>query len=246
MKKMLGSQRFLAVYSGVLTIIFAVTIFGGFTAAQKAPAVKSSFEEINVQRINIVEPDGTMRMVISDKTRFPGAIIRGQEYPHMSRQTAGILFFNEEGTENGGLIFGGARDKNGKPTSGGHLSFDDYEQDQVIAITSSQDGDRKNARIVLVDRPDWNITELIQLTIRIKDLPPEQQKAEYEKFMKGRTPAQQRLYLGRSDDKSVGLRLKDTDGRDRIVLQVAPDGSPSLRLLDADGKVVGQLAPAKD
>jgi len=244
MKRVFGSQRFLAVYAGVLTILFAATIFGGFTAAQKPGANRTSFEEINVQRINVVEPDGTLRMVISDKTRFPGAIIRGKEYPHVSRQTAGILFFNEEGTENGGLIYGGAKDKNGNPTSSGHLSFDDYEQDQVIAITSSQNGDRKSARIVFVDRPNWHIEELIQLTIQIKDLPPDQQKAEYEKFMKGRTPAQQRLYLGRSDDKSVGLKLKDAEGRDRIILQVAPDGSPALRFLDASGKVVNQLPPA--
>jgi hypothetical protein len=244
MKTVSGSQRFLAIYSGILTILFAVTIFGGFTAAQKPASNKASFEEINVQRINVVEPDGTLRMVISDKTRFPGAIIRGKEYPHVSRQTAGVLFFNEEGTENGGLIFGGAKDKNGNPTSGGHLSFDDYEQDQVLAITSSQNGDRKSARIALVDRPNWPIEELIQLTIRIKDLPPDQQKAEYEKFMKGRAPAQQRLYLGRSDDKSVGLKLKDAEGRDRIVLQVAPDGSPVLRFLDAGGKVISQLPQA--
>lgn len=244
MKEIFGTPRFLAIYSGILTVVFAAVVLGGFTAARKPGAGRADFEEISVQRINIVEPDGTLRLVISDKTRFPGAIIRGREYPHVSRQTAGILFFNEEGTENGGLIFGGARDKNGNPTSNGHLSFDDYEQDQVIAITSAQNGGRKSARIVFVDRPDWPITELIQLTVRIKDLPPDQQKAEYEKFMKGRAPAQQRMYLGRGDDRSVGLKLKDTQGRDRIVLQVAEDGSPVLQLLDAEGKVLSRLPPA--
>ncbi len=245
MKKLFAGQRFLAIYSGVLTIIFAATILLGLLGftAQKPAATKTSFEEINVQRVNIVEPDGTLRMVISDKTRFPGIILRGKEYPHPNRQTAGILFFNEEGTENGGLIYGGAKEKNGNPTSGGHLSFDDYEQDQVIAIDSQQYGDRKSARIVFMDRPNWSIEELVQLTNKIKDLPPDQQKAEYEKFMKGRASAQQRLYLGRGDDKSVGLKLKDTEGKDRILLQVAPDGSPILRFLDAGGKVVSQLPP---
>jgi hypothetical protein len=37
------------------------------------------------------------------------------------------------------------------------------------------------------------------------------------------------------------LKLKDSDGRDRIVLQVAPDGSPMIRFLDASGKVISQL-----
>jgi hypothetical protein len=243
MKNLLSSQRFLAIYSGLLTVIFAVTVFSGFTAAQK-PASKTSFDEIDVQRINVVEPDGTLRMVISDKNRFPGIILRGKEYPHVNRKTAGILFFNEEGTENGGLIFGGAKDKTGKPTSAGHLSFDDYEQDQVISIDSAQNGDRKSTSIVLMDRPDWPIGEVVELTIRIKDLPPDQQKTEIEKFLKGRAQANQRLYLGRSDDKAVGLKLKDADGHDRIILQVAPDGSPVLKFLDAGGKVVNQIPPA--
>jgi hypothetical protein len=62
--------------------------------------------------------------------------------------------------------------------------------------------------------------------------------------MKGRAPSHDRMNLGRAGDQSVGLRLKDSDGRDRIILQVAPDGSPELRFLDAAGKVVNQLPPA--
>src|SRR5258708_32906109 len=69
-KNSFDSQRFLTIYSGVLTVVFAVTILGGF-----APSKKPVFEEITVQRVNISEPDGTLRMVISDKALFPG--IRG-------------------------------------------------------------------------------------------------------------------------------------------------------------------------
>ena len=62
--KFMASPRFLTIYSGVLTAIFAVTILGGFAG----PAKKSTFEEIYVQRVNIVEPDGTLRMVLSGST----------------------------------------------------------------------------------------------------------------------------------------------------------------------------------
>jgi hypothetical protein len=173
-KKLFGNQRFLAIYSGILTIVFAVTVLSGLTAQKPAPA-KANFDEINVQRINIVEPDGTLRMVISDKTRFPGIISRGKEFPHPNRKTAGMLFFNEEGTENGGLIFGGAKQKDGTSSSGGHLSFDDYDQDQVIAIDSQQYGEWKSNRIVFTDRPTWSIEELAQLTMKTKDLSQDQQ-----------------------------------------------------------------------
>jgi hypothetical protein len=123
--KFMASSRFLTIYSGVLTAVFAVTILGGFAG----PAKKSTFEEIYVQRINIVEPDGTLRMVLSGKSRAPGLIVKGKEYPREDRKTAGVLFFDDEGTEDGGLIFGGMKDKNGKVESWGHLSFDRYNQD---------------------------------------------------------------------------------------------------------------------
>src|SRR4029450_10167607 len=102
-------QRFLMIYSGVLTAVFALTLLGGLVTQRQ----KSKFDEINVHRINVYEPDGTLPMVISNKARFPGLIIRGKEYPH-PRPQAGMLFFNDEGTENGGLIFGGRKGKDGK------------------------------------------------------------------------------------------------------------------------------------
>jgi hypothetical protein len=134
-------DRFLAVYSGVITaaLLFTVT---NVTTGLAAPPKKVSFEEIDVTRINVVEPDGTLRLVISDKTRFPGLIVKGKEYPH-DRKTAGVLFFDDEGTENGGLIFGGMKDKSGKVSTYGHLSFDKYMQDQVFTIDASDDGGRK-------------------------------------------------------------------------------------------------------
>jgi hypothetical protein len=37
------------------------------------------------------------------------------------------------------------------------------------------------------------------------------------------------------------LKLKDVEGRDRIIIQVAADGSPVLQFFDESGKVVSQL-----
>lgn len=236
MKKILGSPKFLAIYSGVLTLVFAGTILAGFTAESH----KASFDEITVHRVNIVEPDGTLRMVLSDKSEFPGIIIKGKEHPHPDRKTAGMLFFNDEGTENGGLIFGGEM-KDGKGSSFGHLSFDAYEQDQIFTIDAGKTGDQSASALSMIDRPEYPISELVALTDRIKDLPEDQKKAEIAKFTKDHPMPHKRLSLGRAEDKSVGLRLKDVDGKDRIVIQVAADGSPVLQFLSQDGKVVAQL-----
>ena len=68
---------------------------------------------IAVKRINIIEPDGTLRMVQSNKAQFPGVIVKAEEHKQ-DRPFAGMLFFNDEGTENGGLIFNGSKDGGGK------------------------------------------------------------------------------------------------------------------------------------
>ena len=63
--KALSSSRFLAIYSGVLTLVFAVTILCGF-AMMRSP----HFGIITARRINIVEPDGTVRAHHLDPCRF--------------------------------------------------------------------------------------------------------------------------------------------------------------------------------
>lgn len=240
--KFISSQRFLAIYSGLLTATFAVTTVWGFAR----PAGKPAFEEIYVQRINIVEPDGTLRMILSNKSTAPGLIIRGKEYPHEDRKTAGVLFFNDEGTENGGLIFGGIKDKNGSVQSWGHLSFDQYEQDQVFSIDAGeQDGHRKSG-IALWDRGDYPISDVLEASQRIQKLPQAQQEAEWNKFANSHPGDVQRAYLGRVGDRSVGLRLMDQNGHDRIRLRVNSDGSPVMEFLDGSGKVTAQLPPVKD
>jgi hypothetical protein len=101
-----SGQRFLMIYSGVLTAVFAVTLLGLMTHHPQKP----KFDEIDVQRINVYEPDGTVRMIISDTARSPGIIIKGKEYPHPDgRKIAGMIFFNDEGTENGVLSGAGTR-----------------------------------------------------------------------------------------------------------------------------------------
>jgi hypothetical protein len=233
------SQKFLAVYSGVLTVVFAVTVLSGFAPRAK----KTVFDEIDVQRINVIEPDGTLRMIVSGRKKAPGIIIKGKEYPHETRSTAGIIFFNDEGTENGGLTFGGSKDKDGKTRSFGHLSFDQYMQDQVFTIDASEENGQRRSGLAVVDRGEYSILETLELLARTKGLPQSERQAEMKKFLASHPGDAQRLYLGRGRDRSVGLTLKDTEGRDRIVLRVAADGTPGLQFLDSAGKVVANFPP---
>src|ERR1700761_3992765 len=113
-------QKFLLVYSAVVsTVLLAVVVMGAKKGVQE-------FDELRVHRIDVVEPDGTLRMVISNKDRLPPVIIQGKEHPENGerRPQAGMIFYNDEGTENGGLIFGGHKNAQGEVVdSGGSLSF---------------------------------------------------------------------------------------------------------------------------
>lgn len=135
--------------------------------------------------------------------------------------------------------------KDGKGSSYGHLSFDAYDQDQVFTIDADKTGDQSTSAIAMIEEPEYPISELVALTDRIKDLSEAQKKAEIAKFMANHPKPHKRLFLGRDADKSVALRLKDVEGRDRIVIEVATDVSPVLRFLDQDGKVVSQLPAPK-
>src|SRR5258708_8233130 len=112
---MINGNRCLVIYSGVLTVIFAATVLSGFAAGDK----KVRFDEIEVHRINIVEPDGTLRMVLSNRARLPGVIIRGKEEHQEDRAYAGMLFYHNEGSETGGLVFVGPRNPTGKVADSG-------------------------------------------------------------------------------------------------------------------------------
>ncbi len=232
-----SGNKFLCVYAGFLTFVFAGTVLLGFV-----PARKVSFDEISVRRINIVEPDGTLRLVLSDKQMFPGIFLKGKEHPHPNRQTAGILFFNDEGTENGGLIFGGMKNSQGQTSSYGHLSFDEYEQDQVMTIDAEQDGDQRDAGLSLVDDPRYPIGDLLAVTDRIQNLSLHEKKAELAKFKASHGSPHPRLYLGRDKEGAVALRLKDKEGRDRFVIQVSPDGASAIRFLDSNGKLIREVS----
>jgi hypothetical protein len=142
-------NRFLLAYALLVSTLSAGALVTQAIGAQN----KVAFDEIDVKRINVREEDGTLRLVISNTKRFPGVIVKGKEQPHPNRQTAGLLFFNEEGTENGGLTWDGSK-RNGKVSSGGHLSFDRYEQDQVIQLTQSEQEDSRMAAMIMSDRPD--------------------------------------------------------------------------------------------
>ena len=135
------SLRFLKAYAFVSTSVVVVLAIVAFREMQHA-----HFKEIDVQRINIVEPAGTLRMTISNHARMPDPVIGGKSYPLRSGTGgagAGLIFFNDEGNENGGLTYTGRKTATGH-SAGAGLSFDQYNQDETVTLSyDDEDGERR-------------------------------------------------------------------------------------------------------
>ena len=239
--KTVSGRGFLAIYSGVLTVVFAVTVLRGFQMMRNP-----QFGIITARRINIVEPDGTVRLTISNRADFPGGWIHKKESPRPDRRNAaGLLFMSEEGTEQGGLIWGASQLPDGTIENHGHLSLDQYEENQIFALDAGQEGKDKFSRITIADQGDYPVEDKRKAEERIGKLPEDKQDDAWKEFFATHRHDVKRLVVGRAPDGSVGLSLRDGSGNVRVLLEVQSDGKSVLQFLDDSGKVVSELTGQK-
>lgn len=230
----LTSTRFLLSYCLTLTAALLLTILFAVRFAKNP-----NTGIITARRINIVEPDGTVRLTISNRADFPAGWMRGKEYPRPDRtDAAGMLFMSEEGTEQGGLIWGASQQPDGSIQSHGHLSLDQYEENQIFAVDAGREGNDKFSQITIADQGDYPVEDKRDAYARIMALPAGQQEAAWSRYFSAHPALDtKRLVLGRASDGSVGIDLKDIKGKTRIQLRVAADGTPSLQFFDAAGSL---------
>src|SRR6266404_3015655 len=124
--KLENEVRILKIWAVVATLASTVLIVSAFALQNK----KQKFDEIDVGRINVVEKDGKLKMVISNKERQTPVIVDGQTFGHEGDRPPGMIFFNDKGDEIGGLIFDGNKGE-GQFSS---LTFDKFRSDQTIAF----------------------------------------------------------------------------------------------------------------
>lgn len=204
---------------------------------------KATYDTIDVLRIDVRKADGTLRLVASNTARFPGAIFKGREYA-FDRDSAGMIFYNDEGTENGGLIFGGRADGQGTVRGYGHLSSDQYQQDRVLAVTREEEGGKRSPGLSINDREKASLQPLLTERARMKDVSQAERDARRNELMHGETSAS-RGFIGKGEDRASRLDLKDAAGKTRLRLQVAAGGAASIELLAADGTVQQRMTPGQ-
>ncbi len=213
----------------------------------------TKFDTIDVKRINIVENDGTVKMLITNSKNFPskGDEVNGHSM-HKRTKRAGMLFFNEEGIECGGFIYDGRKTENGH-SAGMALSYDQYRGDQVMQLISrdsERNGRRRKSTYMLFnDRNDSETNgktkELSEELEKIKDKKlRKKKKREYIK--QGYFNGIKRVALGTMAKDMNGLVLFDSSGKPKAKFAVDSNNKFEIAVFDENGKVTNTWPEKKN
>ncbi len=213
------------------------------------------FSEIDVERINIVEKDGTVKMIITNVDRFPTGktTINNRPTNETRKKRSGMLFFNEDGIECGGFIYDGKKsDKN--HAAGLSLTFDQYNGDQVMQLLTQdyKEGDKRfvSSSLVFNDRPvNESQARTGEIMKELDELGKKDRKAMEEKYhlyqQQGLLGGAPRIMLGKSGSENNGLFLFDDKGMPRAMFYIDKENKAKLDFFDDKGQVLASFPETK-
>ncbi len=217
------------------------------------------FSQIDVERINIVEKDGTVKLIITNRESFPTEeeVINGRPGGHEFRgKSAGMLFFNDDGIETGGFVFHGEKTEEGHGT-GLSFTFDQYDGDQVMQIITQdyQQGDQRivHSKLLFNDQPK-NVTqlELIRIVRELRQLQeenPQEAAKRWQEIQNQQLGGTLRIELGKILDQNYnsndGLFLYDSKGNPRAMFFIDSENNPKLVFLDENNNIIASYPEEK-
>ncbi|PSL44355.1 hypothetical protein CLV51_106221 [Chitinophaga niastensis] len=232
---------FLMGYTVVSSLVFIFFMVSSFREKDK----EQKLDELTVKRINVIGEDGSYRMVISNEVRqHPGRVV-GKNLPKRDRP-AGLIFFNNEGDECGGLTYT-AETKNGKASNDLSFTMDQYHEDQVVQILNAEEFDNDKVTIkrgvVINDYPaGGDIYERVEKIKAIQQIKDTTVRAEKLKALAQAIGVKNRLFIGRTRENSSGLFLADPTGKVRMKIYVDDKGNPKIETLNDKGEFKDYLA----
>jgi hypothetical protein len=238
--------RFWQGFSVALTLALGVSVADSNLSLSAQPSQRQRFTELDVERINIIESDGTVKLVIANRQRAPDQVTDGQSRPRPeANKSAGITFFDDAGDEAGGLKVRG--DRRAGASAGRHLLFDQHRGDQVVGLVSTESEKGRTAGLMVWDVPDLPLLEVMQRYGRVLAAAPGAERdklaAEFEACCRGF--GANRLFLGKSENREARLALADSRGRERLRLTVAATGEARIEFLDEQGRQTSVLPSPK-
>lgn len=227
---------FLKIYAAAMTLVCAILFAIVFKMLNS-----KKFGEIDVERINVVEADGKLRMVLSNKARqHPGAMDGITYDERRGQRPPGLMFFNEKGDELGGLVFDG----NTGSGQGGSLTFDKFRGDQTIQFIHEEEPNESYFAGIKMNDQNLPLNELVNKQKEISKLSTkEAQDSAYQTLREQGLLMTERLRIGKDYDRSSIIKMKDAKGKVRIELKVEASGNPKINFLDDSGKILYSLPP---
>ncbi len=231
----------------VATVVVMISITS--TAFKKSGNQK--FSEIDVERINIVEKDGRVKMIITNVERFPNGSDKINNLPTNTdrKKRSGMLFFNEDGLETGGFIYDGRKTENGH-SAGLSLTYDQYDGDQVMQLLTQDvgQGDKRfvSSALAFNDRPNKESQlKTMEIMHELEVLRKSDPKAMQEKYKEyeaqGLVGGIPRIMLGKSRSQNNGLFLFDDKGMPRAMFYVDKENNAKLDFFDEKGNVIASF-----
>ena len=210
------------------------------TAAFRQAVKPQNLGEITVERINVVDANGTLRLVIANKDRMHPGVMDGKVIDR-PRPVAGLLFFNDEGDEVGGLTITGQQ-RDGVRRANAGLMFDQLKQDQTIGLTYAEGNGQRTAGLQVWDRSDRPLSELIeQLNAANRIADDGEREAAIRKVREAAPAGPRRVFVGKNAERAASVSLADANGKPRLTLTVDASGNPRIEFLDENGKIVERL-----
>ena len=243
MKKELIFLRTFAAVTAISMVYIATTAFN--------ESGNQKFSEIDVERINIVEKNGTVKMVITNVDKFPNGKdkINGRPTNEERKKRSGMLFFNEDGIECGGFIYDGQKNSNGH-SSGLSLTYDQYDGDQVMQLLTEDymEGDKRfvSGGLMFNDRPSKEsqskTASLMKELNELGQKDPKAAEAKYKMYeAQGLLGGGPRVMLGKSRSENNGLFLFDNKGMPKAMFYVDKNNNAKLDFFDDKGNTVASF-----
>jgi len=226
----------LAIASGAVALLL-------LTAATEAQR-HARFTEIDVERINVIGPNGKPDLVIANRDRLPAPITDGKVGKRSPEKAPGMIFYNAVGDENGGFIFDGQLDAQGKPRTGMHFSMDRFGGDQQLALGHYESNGFMESGLNIYDggltRDYGPLRDALD-----KAAPGPNRDILLKKWKDAGGNQPRRVFVGKTKGRSSALILAGADGTPRIMMTVTPEGTPALDFLDDKGRIVQHFPQAE-
>jgi hypothetical protein len=232
MENMQKRVRLLEAYAALSMLVFGVLAVAAFAQTRQ------KFDELTVERLNVVEKNGQLRAVIANTDRMPDPIIDGK--PFRTERVPGMIFYNGLGDECGGLLFGAVKagDKYG---AYGGFTFDQYRQSQSVGLIYNDHNGSRQVGLGVWDRPETSLIDLMQRHDEVEKLRDGAEKEEAKQKLREAEISPTRVFVGRSKEREAKVTLYDDHGNARINMVVDANGTPRLDFLDARGSVTYSL-----